>query len=135
MIERHHVETLLKANGVPPTAPDEVIRSVLISARWDNDDVDTALMVLKENTKTNETHVDTLHKVFHTDDHLSPADISNLLGVKISLDGHDIENSASKRRRFERTQNFSVIILALSIVLLGLTYAMYVEQAGFFFRQ
>jgi hypothetical protein len=134
MIERHHIETLLKANGVPSTAPDEVIRSVLISARWDNNDVDTALMVLKENTKTSETHVDTLHKVFHSNERLSPSEISDLLGVKISLGEHEVGNVMSRRRRIERNQNFSAILLALSIVMLGLTYAMYVEQAGLFFH-
>jgi hypothetical protein len=134
MIERHNIETLLKANGVPPTAPDEVIRSVLISARWDNNDVDTALMVLKENTNTSETHVDTLHKVFHSDDKLSPADISALLGVKVSLGEHEFESAVRKRTLVERTQTISIIILALSIVILGLAYAMYAEQAGVFFH-
>ena len=134
MIERHNIETLLKANGVPPSAPDEVIRSVLISARWDNNDVDTALMVLKENTNTSETHIDTLHKVFHTDDKLSPADISALLGVKVTLSDHEVETASSKRTRIERMQYVSILILTLSIVILGLTYAMYAEQAGIFFR-
>jgi hypothetical protein len=132
MIERQSVETLLKANGIPPTADDEQIRSILISARWNDNDVDAALMVLKENTQSKETHVDTLHRVFHSDDRLTPADISSLLGVKVSLRNDDLEDIEAKQRKLERTQTMVALILALSIVLLGLAYLMYVEQAGLF---
>ncbi len=132
MIEKKQVETILKANGIPPTAPDEEIRSILISARWDNNDVDTALMVLKENKDSKTTHVDTLHRVFHSDERLSPADISSLLGVKVSLSDEDVVDVESKRRKVERAQTLVAVTLALSIVLLGLTYLMYVEQAGLF---
>lgn len=132
MIERKQVETILKANGIPPTAPDEEIRSILISARWDNNDVDAALMVLKENKDSKATHVDTLHKVFHSDERLSPADISALLGIQVTLSPDQVMDVTEKRRKSERVQGLVAIILALSIVLLGLTYLMYVEQAGFF---
>lgn len=132
MIEKKQIETILKANGIPPTADDEEIRSILISARWNNNDVDTALMVLKENKDSKATHVDTLHRVFHSDERLSPSDISSLLGVKVSLRDEEVMDVEDKRRKVERTQTLVSIILALSIVLLGLTYLMYVEQAGLF---
>lgn len=135
MIEKKHVESILKANGIPPTAPDEEIRSILISARWDHNDVDTALMVLKENKESKATHVDTLHRVFHSDERLSPSDISSLLGVKVSLKDDDVEKVEVKRRRIERAQTIVALTLALSIVLLGLTYLMYIEQAGLFHGQ
>ncbi len=133
MIEKKQVESILKANGIPPTAPDEEIRSILISARWDNNDVDTALMVLKENRDSKATHVDTLHRVFHSDERLTPSDISSLLGVKVSLNDDDIEKVEVKRRKIERAQTMVALTLALSIVLLGLTYLMYVEEAGVFY--
>jgi hypothetical protein len=132
MIEKKQVESILKANGIPPTAPDEEIRSILISARWDNNDVDTALMVLKENRDSKATHVDTLHRVFHSDERLTPSDISSLLGVKVSLSDDGIEKVEVKRRKIERAQTMVALTLALSIVLLGLTYLMYVEEAGVF---
>lgn len=132
MIEKKQIESILKANGIPPTADDEEIRSILISARWDHNDVDTALMVLKENKDSKATHVDTLHRVFHSDDRLSPADISSLLGVKVSLGDEQMVDIEEKRRKIERTQTLVSVTLALSIVLLGLAYLMYVEQAGVF---
>ncbi len=130
MIEKKHIEAILKANGVPATAEDEDIRSILISARWDNNDVDTALMVLKENKQDKTTHVDTLHRVFHSDERLSPSDISSLLGVKVSLREEDMLDVEEKRKKFERAQTLVAVSLALSIVLLGLTYLMYFEQTN-----
>ena len=132
MIDKNQIETILKTNGIHPTAPDEVIRSVLISARWDDNDVDTALMVLKENTTDNTSRVDTLHRVFHTDEKLSPADISAMLGVKVDISDTDLKDLQIERQKIERVQSFVAVILAISIVLFGLTYLMYVEQAGVF---
>ncbi len=134
MIEKKQIESILKANGIPPTAPDEEIRSILISARWDNNEVDTALMVLKENRESKATHVDTLHKVFHSDDRLSPADITSLLGIKVDMNQEDTSTLEAKRHKVERNQSLIAIILALSIVLLGLTYLMYIEEAGVFYN-
>ena len=85
MIKRDQIESILKINGVQPTSPDEEIRSVLLSARYSKDEVDTAIMVLRENTKTNKTRVDGLHKVFRSDEALSPEEISQLLGIEIEL--------------------------------------------------
>jgi len=132
MIDKNQIETILKTNGIHPTAPDEVIRSVLISARWNDNDVDTALMVLKENTTTNTSRVDTLHRVFHTDDKLTPADISAMLGVKVSIDATDLKDLQAERKKVERAQTLAAVILAFSIVLFGLTYLLYVEEAGVF---
>lgn len=131
MIEKRNIEAFLKVNGIPPTAKDEEIRSVLLSARWNNNEVDTALMVLKENTKNNETHVDTLHKVFNSDDRLSGAEISKLLGIDVNLSDNELDLNA----KHQLSQNTTVIItFALSIVIAvsSIGYLMYKEQAGVF---
>ena len=132
MIEKRNLEAFLRVNGIPPTAKDEEIRSVLLSARWNNNEVDTALMVLKENVKNNETHVDTLHKVFNSDDRLSSAEITKLLGIDVNLSDH---NLADINKAYQQTLNHSAIItLILSIVIAisSIGYLMYKEQAGVF---
>ena len=55
MLQKKDIETILKINGVSAVAPDEEIRTVLLSARYNNDEVDTAIMVLRENMKTHQT--------------------------------------------------------------------------------
>lgn len=132
MIEKRNIEAFLKVNGLPPTAKDEEIREVLLSARWDNNEVDTALMVLKANVDSNKTHIDTLHKVFNSDDRLSPAEISSLLGIDVALTNDDVNNVHLKQARAQKYLSYSIFFLAFVIALSSITYMMYVEKAGFF---
>lgn len=133
MIEKRNVEAFLRVNGIPPTAKDEEIRSVLLSARWNNNEVDTALMVLKENVVSNETHVDTLHKVFNSDDRLSSAEITKLLGIEVNLSDH---NFTDINHTYQKTLNHSALItliLSILIAVSSIGYLMYKEQVGFFY--
>jgi preprotein translocase subunit SecG len=83
MIKRSQIEKILRVNGVSTSSPDEHIRSVLLSARFNKDEVDTAIMVLRENKTTKQIRVDGLHKVFRTDEALRPNEISELLGIEV----------------------------------------------------
>jgi hypothetical protein len=133
MIEKKTVEDFLRANGIPPTAPDEEIRSVLLSARWDNNDVNTALLVLKENNIDKSTHVDSLHKVFHTDGHLSPSDINSLLGISVRMEEALITAPLAKpTANISFVRGLAAILLAVLIAVCGVGYVMYSEQSGFF---
>jgi len=85
MISREHIESILRINGVSTTSNDDEIRSVLLSARYDNDEVDTAIMVLRQDPVTRKTRVDGLHKVFHTNDALNSHEISDLLGIDVNM--------------------------------------------------
>ncbi len=132
MIEKRNVEAFLKVNGIPPTAKDEEIRSVLLSARWNNNEVDTALMVLKENVKSNETHVDTLHKVFNSDDRLSSSEISKLLGIDVSLSDNDVTDINQRHQLSQNSTALITFILSIIIAVSSIGYLMYKEQAGVF---
>ena len=133
MIEKQNLEAFLKVNGIPPTAKDEEIRSVLLSARWNNNEVDTALMVLKENIKNSETHVDTLHKVFNSDNRLSAAEISSLLGIDVQLSDEDVNNVNTKRGSIETGHRIVAFVLAILIAVSSVGYLMYKEKAGVFY--
>lgn len=135
MIEKRSIETFLKVNGIPPTAKDEEIRSVLISARWNENEVDTALMVLKENIKSQETHVDTLHKVFNSDDRLNAAEISALLGIDVQLSNDDVGDLEYKRKRLDQVHTIITIVLAIIIAVGATMYLMHEERVGYFSEQ
>lgn len=85
MFNKTQLERILSVNGVSATEPDEVIRELLISARYNQQEVDLALMVLRENTDTHEQTVDSSHKIFRGDSVLSPGDISKLLGIEVNV--------------------------------------------------
>jgi hypothetical protein len=126
MIEKQHIEAFLKANGVKPTASDEEIRSVLISARWEHQEIDTALIVLKENIVSHETHVDTLHKVFNSDNRLDAAEISALLGIEVTLSNKDVNLSVTEqRKRSERRRIILSFVLSVCIAGCSVGYVVY----------
>lgn len=130
MLQKKDIETILKINGVLPTSPEEEIRSVLVSARYNNDDIDTALMVLRENTSTHQTRVDGLHKIFRSDSSLKPSEISALLGIEVNVDHIALRKNAT--RDMTIFQNIFVVFVAIILAVLGATFAMYYYQVGVF---
>lgn len=132
MIDRNHIERILRLNGLNPTAPDEEIRSVLISAKWHKDDVETALTVLRENMNTHKSHVETLHNVFLTDKRLSPEAIQSLLGINVEMNSAQLESMRESRRHMSLWQAFSIMFYATILALTFILVIMYVQHFGVF---
>jgi hypothetical protein len=133
MIDKHHVEELLRLNGVKATAPDEDIKSVLISARWHEQDVETALMVLRENKETHQTHVERLNKVFTSDDRLQPELISSLLGVDVDLSHLNHAGINHKpRRTVSLGQAVQIGLISMALSLFFVIGAMWYLDMGLF---
>ena len=130
MIDKKQIESLLRINGIEKTAADEEIRSVLLSARFKNDEVETALMVLRENIDTKQTKVDGLHKVFRTDEGLKPSEISQLLGIDVEVRERVAVVSKTKEHSL-----LQFILLWLTSIILAVTcilFYMYSNQMGVF---
>ncbi len=133
MLERSNIEQLLRINGVDVSAPDEEIKSILISARWHKDDVETALMVLRENTKDHTTHVDTLHKVFQTDEKLNSETISALLGIDVVIPPHKIESSKVHQKiGMSAGQIIQIALVSICFALIAGIASMMYLQIGVF---
>lgn len=132
LINKKHLESLLHANGVKPPTTDEEIRSVLISARFKDNEVETALMILREDTKSHETRVETLHNVFRSDKKLRPQEISDLLGVEVNIDDYAGEDTSRLQRDYRHVQILLSIILAMLIALGLIWFVMYNEKVGAF---
>lgn len=130
MVDKKHIESILKINGLGITAPDEQIRSVLLSARFNKDEVDTALMILRENTKTNATRVDGLHKVFRTDDALQASEISQLLGIEVQV--HEKIEAGINARRYTLFQVVVLWFISIIIAATALMFYMYQNETGLF---
>ena len=131
-MQKTDIEKILRINGVSTAAPDEEIRSVLLSARYKNDEVDTAIMVLRENTKTHQTRVDGLHKVFRSDEALNPSEISALLGINVEVD--DVIVQRRRNREMSFIQIVFVSVFATALALAGIMFAMYINEVGPFHR-
>jgi len=133
MIDKQQLETLLRANGITPFSKNEEIRSMLLSARWSKNEVDTALMILRENTVNKETTVNTVHKVFRSDERLSPSEIKSLLGIDVAISDSSKESYTEQRIAVERRSAHIAIALSILIAVASVVYVMHREQAGFFY--
>lgn len=131
MISRNQIESILKINGVSTKSPDEHIRSVLLSARYSKNEIDTAIMILREDSKTQKTRVEGLHKVFRTGESLRPEEIAQLLGVDAGIDGTIVV--LNKKRELSSTQLAVVWILSVSMATLGILISMYIHKVGVFY--
>lgn len=129
-MKKNDLLTLLKANGIEKNAPDEQIRSVLVSASFNHDEIDTAILVLRENTKTNQSKVDGLHKVFRTDQTLSSAEISQLLGVNVDLEHRVI--AGEKAREISTAAQIRLLFLAFILATTATFAYMYFMEIGYF---
>lgn len=128
MIDRKHIETLLHIHGIAPTAPDEEIRSILLSSHYNDDEINTAITVLRANKIDNTAHLDGLHKIYRTDSGLKPAEISALLGIDISVSELEIKNH--RTRSVTKPQYFVVLGITLLLAFCGLIASMHATQTG-----
>jgi len=132
MLERANIERLLRLNGVGPSAADEEIKSVLISARWHENDIETALLVLKENTKSHETRVDTLHKVFRSDDSLHPQTISALLGIDVDVAQGALDHKKKMRPSLSAGQALQIGVVSAGLAIACILASMWYLEMGVF---
>lgn len=112
------------------SSPDEHIRSVLLSARYNKDEVDTALMVLREDLNTKQTRVDGLHKIFRSDESLRPKEISKLLGIEV--DASQFVPAEQKHRNYAAIQYIVVWFFSVALAVTGIMFYMYINQVGLF---
>lgn len=132
MIDRRHIEQILRLNGLEPTSAAEEIRSVLISARWRKEDVETAITVLRENVNTHKSRVDTLHDVFLTDKRLSPEAIHSLLGIDVEVNASELETLRQSRDNAYMWQMASIFMIAVLAASGFILFMMYSQKIGFF---
>lgn len=128
MIRRAQIEKILQVNGVSLSSPDDHIRSVLFSARFNKDEVDTAIMVLREDKTTKQVRVDGLHKVFRTDEALQPQEISELLGIEV--DASTFYRPQSNTGTLAAIQYITVWLFSVFFAVTGVLYFMYVNEVG-----
>ena len=133
MIDRQHIERILRMNGLTETAADEEIKALLLSAKWKQDDVETALTVLRENKETHEERVETSHNIFRSDTRLQPESIQSLLGIDVGITSDEIENIRSARQHISIAQAATILFFAMMFALVCMFAFMWYHQMGIFF--
>jgi hypothetical protein len=135
MFQRQDIERFLKINGVSAEDSDEEIKSVLISAQWHKNDVDAAVLVLRENKNDHKTHVDSLHKVFRSDERMSPETVSSLLGIEMNITSDELQRRHSRTKgKIQPSQILLIACMALTLSLIFVFASMRYLEMGLFHK-
>jgi len=87
MFERHHLERILKINGVSHTASDAEFAAVLEHAHYRPDEVASAIKVLRGGSPPPMMQQSMTDKIMRSDSHLSPQEVTQWLGVEMKVEG------------------------------------------------
>lgn len=130
MIERKQIESILKINGITSSSSDDEIKSVLLSASYNNDEIDEAIAVIRQDIATNHTRIDGLHKVFRTDAVLQPQEVSNLLGVEIDIEKSNV--LPAKTRIVTKDNYLRIAFMAFALAVTAIIFFMFLNKVGLF---
>ncbi|MBY0310016.1 hypothetical protein K2Q16_02655 [Patescibacteria group bacterium] len=133
MLDRKHLERVLKINGVSPTASNDEIRTVLLSAHYREVEVDAALVLLQSSDQgVPASDTDSMQKLLRTDGNLNAKEISKLLGIDIIIPGSTSMATKASDRELSLGHHVVIWSLAIIIAILGLGLSMYALEYGFF---
>jgi len=124
MVKKAHIENFLRLNGLSVESSDAEIKSLLITARWQEEDALGAIAVLRgthTDSKVNEGEVEDMARkeLFHGNAKLSPESLSSLLGIDVEVkhtalapDGTSTELQPAPRLSWYVLLLFTIVFLA-----------------------
>ncbi len=130
-MQKDKILTLLRINGIADGASDKDIKAVLTDARYTNDEIESALFLLKQKGEEVEIRTDGLQKVFYTDKHLAPSEVSGLLGVNIDV-SDVFQPKKILTRELSLQQMVTIIVVASLLGVIGVAYFMFTNNIGIF---
>ncbi len=133
MITKETIEKILVEQGLSPTDEDEVIKSALLKANLQDGDLQSALVVLRENTETHKQRVDAVQNLFRGKAKLTPAEINALLGIEVEFTPETIK--ASNRKMYSHLyfgQIIEIALVSFAISLVFMIGGMWFFKLGFF---
>lgn len=132
MYDRKHIERVLKVNDLTSESPDEEIRSVLLGARYKDDEIMKAMQILRNSAPAEDGEDEKLaQKITRTDKSLTPNEVSKLLGIDIPVNTL-LQRQVMSNGKFTGVHAALIVVLALLIASMGIGLAMYASGFGFF---
>jgi len=136
MIDKEHIVNFLRSNGVSSASSDDEIRHALQNARWHNDDIEVALLKLKDSEEPYEIKSGDAQNIFFSDVPIAPETLSSLLGIDVSLPLARLQAEESRRALQDKTTTTVILLTILTSVILGVFMTlliMYLNNIGPFY--
>lgn len=136
MLDKEFIERFLKLNNVPITGADGEIRKALTDARWSQDEVEAALVLLR--SPDSAPGIVGVSKgsagIFRPDFNWSSEQLSALLGVDVIVNPSSLRLSSQKIVKRHPFRNFfravSMVIIAVIFAAVVGLLAAYTLEAG-----
>jgi hypothetical protein len=122
--QKEQIENFLKLNGVPIDASAEEIRGALRSARWGEDDIESALETLRGTVKGANAAAVASRQLFHSDAHVEPETLSALLGVSVRTK-HKPELAKQLDRSKRGVRTLTTYMLVFGFLAVGIGFFVY----------
>ena len=131
MMDKNHIERVLKVNGLSSAASDNEIREILLGAHYCESEVDSAISILRNNLSAESAEAGSIHKIFNSDSVLSSGEISKLLGIDVK-----VSEIGDAPKRDTSTIGFLghmlIWLIASVVAVFGVVVAMYTLDFGIF---
>lgn len=133
MIDRDQIERLLRLNGVSSDAGDEKIAALLQQLNWGKSDIERGLKVLHgEPEAVGGQAGGILARLSRTDEAMSPAMVTALLGIEMNVRDKDISARRQHSEGLTLGQVVSIIGAAVLMACIYIIVSMWVLKIGFF---
>lgn len=128
MLDVDKIKTILQIQGLNPSAHESSIKAALAGYQYNDADITEALTLLKNDVTGMINPNDCLHKILRTDDSLTPAEISSMLGIDITIS--EITIRKSRQRGPSLIHHLIVIVLTVIVAAGSVLYFMYANHSG-----
>jgi hypothetical protein len=130
MIKPEHLLSVIKINGLSLESSDEEILNVLVAAHYLREEAQETLQLIRHKITPSDTRTDGLHKIFFSDIHLQPQEVSHLLGINIEVTSRVQSNR--RTTNISPMQFIAIWFVSLVIALTGILFYMYLNEIGLF---
>ena len=136
MVNKEHILNFLRVNEIPYPSPEEDIRRALGIARWHDDDIQVALLKLRNDSDPYQYNPNNARNIFFSDIPIAPETLSSLLGVNISLPRARLRAQNSRANSKDTLTTTVTLLTVFTSVVLGLfvtLFVMYLYNVGPFY--
>jgi hypothetical protein len=125
-----HLDTVLRINGLEKTSSESEVSAVLLSSRYTPQEVETALLILKNGDAAISGTQSNLHKVFRSDESLGSQEIALLLGGDLYVNTR--VSAEVKNREITASHLLLVSLASLVVAISSMMFYMYTKNTGVF---
>jgi hypothetical protein len=128
MIDIAHLKTIMQIHGISKDTTDDLIRNTLLSYSYTEPQIIEAINTIRKETSQKNVINHGLNKLFRSDEVLTSAEVSSLLGIDITI--LEVAVRESRNPTVPTIHYVIVFVMALLLAASSVIYTMYAQESG-----